>query len=73
MNRGAERLRELLKERGDQQRLADKLGADAAAVSKWLKGTHTPDPKRRAQIEDEYGIGWRLWDEELPPDTERAQ
>lgn len=75
MNRGAERLREVLKERGAQQRLAERLKVDAAALSKWLAGKHKPDPKFRAQIEDEYGIGWRLWDDEIsdePPETERA-
>lgn len=76
MNRGAERLREALSERGDQQRLAERLKVDPAALSKWLAGKHKPDARFRAQIEDEYAIGWRLWDEEteddVPPDTERA-
>jgi transcriptional regulator with XRE-family HTH domain len=64
MNRGAQRLRKALK-RGDQAELARKLKVDPAAVSKWLKGTHTPDAKFRAGIEDEYGIGWRLWDQKV--------
>jgi transcriptional regulator with XRE-family HTH domain len=47
--------------------LAGKLGVDPAAVCKWLKGKHVPAARFRAKIEDEYGIGWRLWDQEVAP------
>jgi transcriptional regulator with XRE-family HTH domain len=74
MNRGAERLRELLGERGAPAKLAKKLGADPAMVSRWVNGDRTPDTIYRAKLEDEFGIGWRSWDElvEEVPATERA-
>jgi transcriptional regulator with XRE-family HTH domain len=66
MNRGAQRLRKAVP-RGEQTKLAGKLGVDPAAVCKWLKGKHVPAARFRAKIEDEYGIGWRLWDQEVAP------
>jgi transcriptional regulator with XRE-family HTH domain len=75
MNRGAVRLKELLGERGAPARLAKELDVDPAMVSRWMNGLVSPDTTYRAKLEDEYGIGWRLWDdklEEQPADTERA-
>ncbi len=76
MNRGAERLKALLKH-GDQKKLAKRLGVDEGQFSRWLNGKARPPTTVRATLEDEYGIGWRLWDEDCeeddePPATERA-
>jgi transcriptional regulator with XRE-family HTH domain len=74
MNRGAERLRELLGERGAPANLAKKLDVDPAMVSRWMSGDRAPDTTYRAKLEDELGIGWRSWDEKLDdaPATEKA-
>ena len=65
MNRGAEALRAALTERGDAGRLAEKLDIDAGAVSRWLKGTLKPGVGHRRTLEDDFGISWRLWDEDI--------
>ena len=65
MNRGAQRLKERLSGRGDKKKLADLLEVDPPLVSHWLSGDRKPTTKQRAQLEDEYGIGWRTWDEEV--------
>jgi transcriptional regulator with XRE-family HTH domain len=75
MNRGAEALRAALTERGAQQRLSEKLNVDPGAVSRWLKGELKPGVSHRRSLEDDFGISWRLWDEEADeevPSTERA-
>lgn len=76
MNRGAQALRVALPDRGDQAKLAARLKVDPGAVSRWFRGSLKPGTELRALLEDEYGVNWRLWDEELPdeesPDTERA-
>ncbi|HEY3494374.1 MAG TPA: hypothetical protein VGK73_06800 [Polyangiaceae bacterium] len=64
MNRGAELAREILRERGKKRALAKELGIDPAVVSNWLSGARRPDTVQRAHLEDRYGIGWRLWDDE---------
>lgn len=69
MNRGAERLKTLLKH-GDQKKLAERLDVDEGQLSRWLNGKGRPPPLVRAQLEDEYAIGWRLWDDDIP--QERA-
>ncbi len=63
MNRGAEALKEALSERGSAVELARKLDVDPSVVSRWVSGQVKPVSKFRAEIEDEFGIGWRLWDE----------
>lgn len=63
MNRGALLAREKLQEHGAKARLAEELDVGRDVVSRWLSGERLPDPKQRAYIEDNYGIGWRLWDE----------
>lgn len=73
MNRGALKLKERLAERGEKKKFADWLTTkapdgskvDPPMVSHWLSGERKPTPQQRAQIEDEYGIGWRTWDDEL--------
>lgn len=41
---------------------------DSAMVSRWWTGRRRPDPKFRAALQHEYGIGWQLWDEPLDPE-----
>lgn len=69
-NRGAANLRRVpgLK----QARVVEVMEAaghrvDSAMVSRWWNGERRPDPKFRAVLESEYGIGWRLWDEATEP------
>jgi len=64
MNRGAQKLRDRLEERGEKKKFAEWLGVDQPMVSHWLSGERKPTPQQRASIEDEYGIGWRTWDDE---------
>lgn len=65
MNRGAQRLAALLSKHGSKKEFADQLGIEPSILSHWLKGDRRPTPQQRARIEDERGIGWRLWDEEI--------
>lgn len=67
MNRGAARLRELLDERGRgaQAHLAKTFGVGAELMSRWATGQRIPGTEHRARLEDELGIGWRLWDQEV--------
>ena len=64
MNRGALVAREKLGPRGLKAKLARDLEIGQDLVSRWLSGERVPDTKQRAFLEDEFGIGWRLWDEE---------
>ena len=74
MNRGAIRLNELFPallesgkpDRKRQARIAEEVDVDQSTVSRWLSGDRKPDSEMRALLEDLYGIGWRLWDEERP-------
>lgn len=63
-NKGARALREKYPDRGGIKVVADLVGADPSAVSRWFSGDRKPDPKQRAALEDKTGIGWRLFDEE---------
>ena len=65
MNRGAEKLQEKLAKRGAKVALAKGVGVEPYQVSHWLGGERKPDTKQRAFLEDNLGIGWRLWDEEV--------
>ncbi len=75
MNRGALAIREKLPERGGQASLVRALqghgftSVDASRVNRWFSGERKPDPKERATIEDVFGVGWRLWDEEIDGDA----
>lgn len=73
MNRGAEKLREALTERGSKVALANAAGVEPYQVSHWLGGERKPDTRRRAFLEDKLGIGWRLWDQETKPAVERRR
>jgi transcriptional regulator with XRE-family HTH domain len=64
-NKGAILLQEKLKPRGAKAALAKALAIGPDLVSRWLSGDRTPDTKHRARLEDEYGINWRLWDEQV--------
>ena len=70
MNRGAEKLGERLRKRGAKKAFADWMSSrsgcprvDPPTVSHWLSGRRKPTNLQLAHIEDEYGIGWRTWDE----------
>ena len=64
-NRGAARIRQLFPDHGDQIKVTRATGVKQGVVSRWFSGRRKPDPKQRAKLEDLYGIGWRLWDEDL--------
>lgn len=63
MNRGAAKLRKCLAERGSKIALAKGVGVKPYQVSHWLSGQRRPNTFERAWLEDNMGIGWRLWDE----------
>lgn len=65
MNRGAERLAELFPNHGDQKKIAKDVGTDQSVVSRWIRGERKPKVPQRAKLEDLYGIGWRLWDDDV--------
>ncbi len=64
MNRGALELQGKLADHGKQAELARDFGVGPDRVSRWLSGKHRPDATWRAKLEDKFGIGWRLWDED---------
>jgi len=66
MNRGAEKLKESLTSHGAKAALARDVGVEPYQLSHWLRGDRKPDPKQRAWLEDNMGIHWRSWDEDLP-------
>ncbi len=66
MNHGAEKLKAALGKHGAKAALAKAVGVKAYQVSHWLGGERKPDTIQRAFLEDKLGIGWRLWDEEVP-------
>jgi transcriptional regulator with XRE-family HTH domain len=72
MNRGALALKKQLRERGDRAILAKDLGVTPGLVSHWVAGERKPGAKRRALIEDRFGIGWRLWDQDAPATKKAA-
>jgi hypothetical protein len=70
MNRGALTLRDKHPERGGQARVMHALQErgfklERPQVSRIFAGKQLPDPPMRAVIEDLWGVGWRLWDEEV--------
>lgn len=67
MNRGAALAQEKLAARGARAALARGLKVDPGRVSRFLSGEQRPNTTERAYIEDNYEIGWRLWDEEIEP------
>lgn len=64
MNRGQQLFLEKTAQRGDKARIARDLNVDPAKVTRWGTGEKKPDPLERAWLEDNLGIGWRLWDED---------
>lgn len=71
MNRGGEKLAERLVGHGAKTALAKRMGeatgrpVELYRVSHWIRGDRKPDTRQRAWLEDELGIGWRLWDQEV--------
>jgi transcriptional regulator with XRE-family HTH domain len=71
-------LQTLVPTRGDQARMAERLGLPQPTVNRWLTGERQPKPLYRKKLEDEYGIPWTAWDEapadddEEPPASGRA-
>lgn len=64
MNRGALQAQKKLRPHGARSRLAKKLGWRLDRMSRIVNGKGSPpNPRERAALEDELGIGWRLWDE----------
>jgi transcriptional regulator with XRE-family HTH domain len=63
-NDGARALRSRFPDRGGISEVAEKVGTDSSVVSRWFSGERKPDPKMRARLQDEYGIDWRLFDNE---------
>lgn len=75
-SKGAVELERVCREQGGQHKVAERIGAHQPMISKWLACAASPSAQNRAALEDAYGIGWRLWDEESEeqvPDTERPQ
>jgi hypothetical protein len=72
MNRGALLAKEKLQERGQKAKLSRELEVGMDVVSHWLSGDRKPSTVQRAYLEDQYGIGWRLWDEDTDPESEPA-
>lgn len=62
MNQGALKLREFVDSGWTQEEIAAELEVAQATVSRWLGGERRPTSKDRAQLEDVFGVGWRLWD-----------
>lgn len=72
-NEGARLLRLEATKAGTDRRIATDLGLNPAVVHRWLHCTQLPDAKRRAVLEDRYGIPWRSWDEPpAEPETQGA-
>lgn len=65
MNRGAKELTRLLPKHGDQARLGRKLGIADDKLSRIKNARLLPTPVQRAKLQDELGIDWRLWDEQV--------
>lgn len=65
MNRGAQRLTELISERGAQKRLADSTGIDQGHLSRIARGEKLPGLPTRRILERDLGILMQWWDE--PP------
>lgn len=65
LNKGAVRLGEKLIEFGARARLARELQIGPDRVSRWLNGQRVPGTLHRRYLEDDYGIPWRLWDDEV--------
>ncbi len=54
---------------GTQAEFGAAIGVGQDVVSRWLCGATRPDTRMRAVLEDTYGIGWRLWDQEVAPSS----
>ncbi len=65
MNRGAKKLAKKLTEHGAKADLARRVGVKLYQVSHWLKGRRKPNVIQRRWLEDNLGIDWRLWDDEI--------
>jgi transcriptional regulator with XRE-family HTH domain len=59
----AAKLRE--KGRGAQAEIAKQLTVGPDLVSRWVSGANAPSAGHRLFIQEEYGIGWELWDDHL--------
>jgi ribosome-binding protein aMBF1 (putative translation factor) len=71
-NQGARRMREMFPDHGAQTLIAHNVGSTPAVVSRWYRGDRAPDPVMRAKLEDLYGIGWRLWDQDTEEPADSA-
>jgi transcriptional regulator with XRE-family HTH domain len=65
LNKGAVLLGQKLIEFGARAELARELGVGPDRVSRWLNGQRVPTTLERRFLEDDYGISWRLWDDEV--------
>jgi ribosome-binding protein aMBF1 (putative translation factor) len=63
-NKGALLLQEKTKERGGKADLARKMEVEPDVVTRWVNGDRIPNTLHRRQLEDDFGISWRLWDDE---------
>lgn len=63
VNKGAEILGRLLRERGSQSELAEQLSSDPGYVSRIVRGLKIPGLGMRRKLKSRYGIALELWDE----------
>lgn len=67
-NHGARRLRELGL---TATKIMQEIDApDHGMVSRWCRGVRKPDTTWRAKLEETYGVGWKLWDEDIAASEE---
>lgn len=57
---------------GNQSEVARALDVDQSYVNRVLRGERTPGLEFRKKCKEVFGISLDDWEEELPPDTERA-
>jgi transcriptional regulator with XRE-family HTH domain len=60
----------LVAERGKKVELARSLKVDQSMVTRWVSGERTPPAGSRLELQERFGIDWRLWDEEVEVDDE---
>lgn len=65
MNRGAIRLGKIVRERGEQTRLAEELGIDQGYISRLVNAERVPGLKVRRLLEEKCSIRMQWWDEEV--------
>lgn len=70
ISKGSTALSDMLVERGQQKRTAERLGIPPSLLIRWRKGEQKPDGRYRALLEDKLSIPWRLWDE--PVETQEG-